>query len=212
MKLSTLFLATSLGLAATPGARADVIFDSMAPIDGSSVPAQYTAFYGQSFLTGAQDCKFTRVTLRMGGGKNLGGKFFVKLYDATGPGSVPGAVLTPLQGSADPSIGGDYDYIASEALSANTVYWVVVGVAKGPDIYEWWANEAPSPAVGTAIGLAASLNRGATWEGPAQYMRLDMQVNADVNAVPEPGQWAMMAVTLLGAGSVGLRQWRNHKG
>jgi hypothetical protein len=30
-------------------------------------------------------------------------------------------------------------------------------------------------------------------------------------AVPEPSQWAMMAVTLLGAGGYGLRRWRNRQ-
>ena len=207
MKLNTLFLTASLGLAAVAGAQAAIIFDSLAPYGGASVPLQYSVFIGHSFQTDAQAYTFTGVTLRMGGADTPGGNFFVRLYDATGAGSVPGVMLVPLTGSTDPALAGDYAYTGSQTLSANTVYWVVAGVSGGPGVYEWWMNASGPPAPGTAIGVAGSFDQGASWLGP-EPMLLDMQVNADVNAVPEPGQWAMMAVTALGIAGYAARRVR----
>ena len=204
MKLTTLILTASLGLAATPGAQAAIIFDSLAPYAGAYVPVSYNWFAGQSFKTDAQAYTLTGVTLRMGNADSPGGNFFVKLYDATGAGSKPGAMLVPLTGSADPATAGDYTYTGSQALSANTAYWVVAGGSGGPASYNWWAQFSGLPAAGTTIGLVASNSQGASWDGPYPSLFLDMQVTA----VPEPGQWAMMGMTLLGAGGFVLRQRR----
>ena len=203
MKLNTFLLTASLGLAATPGAWAAIIFDSLSAT-GNTASASPAGWSGASFRADALYPTFRSVQLRMLDGTGESGDFFVRLYDATGPGSKPGALLATLAGEANPIGAGDYTYTGAQALIPNSIYWIVGGVLSGDRNYTLAGQSgAYLPSVGTSIGISASINQGSTWIGPVPAF-LAMQVDA----VPEPSSWAMMGVTLCGAAGFLIRQRR----
>jgi hypothetical protein len=68
----------------------------------------------------------------------------------------------------------------------------------------------------TVTGNARQYTNNVAWrdaldDGTSTQQGLPFMLEGDVESVPEPGQWAMMAVTLAGAGGFGLRQWRSRR-
>lgn len=202
MKINGLILTASLGLAAAPGAWADIIFNTTPGPSGTTINSDH--LNAQSFKSGPTSSTFTDVVLRMSAG-SPGGNFFVKLYDASGTGNLPGSFLQAFVGEANPAAAGSYTYTGSYGLAANTDYWIEAGVSSGSGTYAWLKSTAP-PTAGTSTYGRAHYYYG--WEGPWPGDNQAMQVNVEGAAVPEPGQWAMMGMTLAGVVGFLVRQRR----
>lgn len=204
MKINVLFLTASLGLAAAPGAWADIIFETSAGPYGQTVnPPRIQA---QSFKTGPASSTFADVVLKMLAGSSSAGGFSVDLYDATGPSHLPGTKLLDLTGEANPIAAGNYTYTGTYTLAPNTDYWIEAMVSPGGGNYIWAKQFGGPPITGkSTYGRATSYN--SVWEGPYAE-NMSMQVNDDASGVPEPSQWAMMAVTCLGAVGYTVRRVR----
>ncbi len=156
---------------------------------------------GQSFTVGGSSATLSSVVLSMAADNTIhrSGNFFVSLYDATGAGSSPGATLLALSGSVNPATAGDYTYTGSYMLAANTTYYIVAGVS-GNGAYEWAAHD--SQDAGT-IGYSDSSDGGITWNSDNSGAvftgeTLNMQINGDISAVPEPAEWGLISCALLG--------------
>jgi hypothetical protein len=67
-----------------------------------------------------------------------------------------------------------------------------------------WSLVWPGLAISLADGAGDLVVNDVTW-----YPETDFPFTAELTAVPEPGQWAMMGVTLLGASGLMLRQRRS---
>jgi hypothetical protein len=211
-----LLRAAVLALISTCSAsRAAVIFDSTTTTPDNyayiagPVPPDNEEGMGQSFTVGGSSATLTSVVLTMTNDNTsvTGGNFFVSLYDATGAGSIPGASLLTLSGSANPATAGNYTYTGSYLLAANTTYYIVAGVSSGNAVYEWAAHAGED--VGT-IGYSDSFDGGATWNTdntPPGTVFTDstfnMKINGDIS-VPEPSTIGLVVVGLLGV--LGIRR------
>ena len=207
MKKTIMLLTASLGLAAAPGAWAAVIFDTTTTPSpaGVSVGGSGQRRQAQSFRTGSTGSQLSSVLLGIGAGGVSGGGFSVSLYDAIGtsPYNPAFSALYTLSGEANPFAAGNYTYTGSYALDANTDYWIVFASTSGT-YYNLKSTSAPS--VGTSPYGSASRFL-TTWQvyGAGNY--LDMQVNADLSAVPEPSEWAAMSLGVLGVVWVAKRRF-----
>ena len=198
--INTLILTASLGLAAAPGAWADVLFDTTTDIYASSVRDYYG--WAQSFKTGASAVTLDSVVLRMANAANNSGGFTVSLYSDTG--GKPGTSLGPLAGSANPATAGEYPYTGTQSLSANTFYWVDAKLTGGGNGWYNWLKTAEFPLVGTSEGRSS--HNGNTFESPYSDNQ-SMQVNVSgggPSGVPDSGSSALLG--LLGLG--GLAAWQ----
>jgi hypothetical protein len=115
----------------------------------------------------------------------------------------------PYTGNTRPIM--NLDATVSTSLNAGTYWleWATTGsLASGP-----WNPPISIPGQLTT-GDARQLSGGVWGDivsgiSPDFYQQgLPFQLQGDVTAVPEPGQWAMMSVTLLGAAGVALRRFR----
>jgi hypothetical protein len=194
--INTLFLTASLGLAAAPGARAAVIFNT--PNDGYTASASAVAAAAESFRTGSAASQLSEVMVRMAAGTTSGGNFYVQLFDATGTSHAPGALLTTLAGEANPFTAGNYTYSGSYNLAANTDYWIKLGVSSGAGMYSILKGSgAPGlPTVGTTPYGRAEYWQG-NWSVYGVANNLSMQISS-LSAVPEPSEWAAMSFGVLG--------------
>lgn len=186
---------------------AAVVFDNLdTPTTGGLVESTYT--FGQSFGVGANGNTLTSVVLRMGPAYDSSGNFFVQLWDASGEGNTPGSSLATLTGSANPATPGDYTYLGSYSLLANTTYYIVAGVSGGTGVYLWRAEGGAGdiPSGSSTIGYVADTGMG--WIGPMTSYTFNMQVNGDFTPVPEPAEWAGIGAGLLGLVWLG-KSWRD---
>jgi hypothetical protein len=191
--------------------RAAVIFDNLNTPNGSFT-VDASNWDGQSFQVGGDNYTLTSVVLRMGTASDQSGNFFVRIYAANGTGLTPGSFLAALNGSANPSAPGDYTYTPAETvnLAANTFYYVVAGVSSGSGSYDWRAESGGGVAVGNTIGNSSSTDAGESWQARSSIVTSSMQVNGDVNPIPEPVNVALMVfgVLLIAACSFRLRRDR----
>jgi hypothetical protein len=177
--------------------QAQIIFDNSGAASGFGF-VHSGQWYAQSFVVGGSDHTFSSVVLNMDNAINSNGEFFVSIYDAAGANGRPGNSLLTLSGSANPSVAGDYAYTGSVGLSASTAYWVVAGVGSGSGAYRWNLQSPESVEVGTAFGI--SQNNGAGWQAPSAGTAFLIEVSGAV--VPEPSQWATVALLLCAGGAV----------
>ena len=199
--INTLFLTASLGLAAAPGARAAVIFDTTSQEYTASVRAVSPA--AESFRTGSAASQLSEVMVRMAAGTTSGGNFYVQLFDATGTSHAPGALLTTLAGEANPFTAGNYTYSGSYNLAANTDYWIKLGVSSGAGLYNLWQGTLPTTGM-TPYGRAVYWN--SEWSVYGTANNLSMQISS-LSAVPEPSEWAAMSLGVLGVVWVAKRRF-----
>ncbi len=206
MKINTLILTASLGLAVTaPAAMMNLNYSGSfgptttlngVPLGGSVNPFSLVATFDPavSFPAGpGASFPITDLQIHLLGGNytaapapnlnvgllNQGGRYLAGLF-GQGPGSGFGSVFAT----------------ATPPYSA---------VAPTPSLLSGYVSS------GLGQGLyTITLNGGA---GDLVVNDLgDSPFTAELTAaVPEPSQWAMMAVTLLGAGGYGLRRWRNRQ-
>ena len=192
--INTLFLTASLGLAAAPGARAAVIFDTTTSASLYTVTINSSRQQAQSFRTGSTGSQLSSVLLFTGPDGVSGGGFSVSLYNAIGtsPYNPASPALLTLSGEANPYTAGNYTYTGSYALAANTDYWIVLACTSGT-YRELKSDSAPS--VGTSPYGRADYYYGWTVYGAGNY--LDMQISS-LSAVPEPSEWAAISFGVLG--------------
>ncbi|MEI6076598.1 MAG: choice-of-anchor R domain-containing protein [Verrucomicrobiota bacterium] len=176
--------------------RAAVIFDSLGPvIQDVCAQVMADAYYADSFVVGPQNYQLTTVVLNMRSTSHNDGNFFVQLWDATGAGNRPGNLLQTLSGADHPAADSDYTYNGSASLSANTAYFVVMGVSSGPAQYFWNATHALNS---QSIGYSVSTNGAASWAPLASDGTGYMQINGNLSPVPEPSTWAIASGAMLG--------------
>jgi len=164
-----------------------VLFGNLTTPNNSAGP-RYTTWYAQSFVTDSRDYLLRSATLRMGLPTTANGRFFVALYADSGA-IRPGARLTQLSGTSDPSRAGDYLYTptASVLLTANTVYWIVVGTTGGDSQYQIWDEEdVVNLEIGASYGLSHSGNQGASWTPATTQSLLSMEITGQALPSPPP--------------------------
>ena len=212
MKKTLILLTASLGLAAAPGARADVIlFDNLgnSPIYYISVASPLVYF--QEFRTDAQSYTLNSVTMLLSGYGSC--PFTAGIYSGTPlPTTLVGTLTTTETLAIYPSLGPTaFTAAPGLVLEPNSTYWVGMGAPSSSAPLWLCTAELSGTGAGFAVGFATT--DGDTWFGGArQDYGFQMQVDASPSSVPEPGQWAMMGLTLLGVGGFGFRQWRNRRG
>ena len=202
-----IILTASLGLAAAPGAwAATVLSDNLgkAPFDADPV---FGPIWGAArFNTDAQAYSLSSVVLWA---KSVSsGSATAELYSDNG-GTTPNASLgsLSLSGSFPPSAGPATFTASGITLAPTSAYWIVVkGTGSGVDWY--WTDDLTGTGAGFDTHYAISDNAGSTWGDIADVDPFQMQVNVDLAQVPEPGQWAMMAVTALGIAGYAARRVR----
>ena len=204
MKINTFILTASLGLAATPGAWAQVILsDNLANTSAGRSMNTGSGWSAAKFTTDAQPYKLTSAVLLMSGFASPVAQ--ADVYSDSGankPGVSLGALVSP--GSFSPGLEQKTFTSSGIALAANSSYWVVLQATSGA--LGWSYTQNPS---GTGAGFVTyesdTTDAGANWY-TAIFPPYQMRVNA--SAVPEPGQWAMMAVTALGLAGYAARRVR----
>ncbi len=205
MKKNTMIILTaSLGLAAAPGAWAQVVLsDNLASTSGGRSVNLDTGWSAARFITDAQTYKFTSAVLLMSGIASPVAQ--VDVYSdsrANRPGAPLGTLISP--GAFSTSLEQKTFTSAGIPLAANSAYWVVLKATSGG--LGWSYTYDPNgTGVGFSGGSSDTLDAGVTWNS-SQSPSYQMQVNVD--AIPEPGQWAMMGMTLAGVGGWVVRQRR----
>ena len=176
-------------------AQASTIYDSLGSTVLGWVPINPGGAVAQSFTTGAESATFNSVTLAMYEWQPIGG-FAVHLYDSTGAGNAPGALLLTLEGSDRPG-SGNYSYTGTLSLTPNTTYWVEADATYASGANYEWSVGLDDPTIGSGIGRAAKENGAEAW---TQYSmgNLLMLVDATPSVVPEPGSIALIALGGLG--------------
>ena len=206
MKLNTLILTASLGLAAAPGTRADVLFNTVPGPYPNNIRYSYVAYgIAQSFKTGASAVTLDNVVLRMADAVDTSGGFTVNLRSDNG--GIPGATLAALAGSANPATYGDYTYTGTVTLGANSVYWVDAEVSAGSGNYSWLKEIEPDPLrTGTsAPGKSVQMGGGIVLYNTGGDMSMQVNVSGGGSAkAPDSGSSALLG--LLGLG--GLAAWQ----
>jgi hypothetical protein len=139
-------------------------------------------------------------------------EFAVMLYAQSGnPSSTfPGSSIDSLSGSANPSVGGIYTYIAPDVtLSPNTFYFIVItaGTAVANGAYEWSyvnVNSYNQSGGWSSLGSGWTSSDGSSWNriaGAPQYA-------ITATAIPEP---STVSLILLGSGIFIYVRNRNKK-
>lgn len=121
-----------------------------------------------------------------------GGTFTVALFDTTGFGGLPGTQLFAAQGVMDPASGNPGWYgVSGEAWNvAPGNYWVGFEVLPADTLAN---GVAPEPTPGTLPAYAFDSGDGNGF----RLTRVD-QFGLQVDAVPEPGTWALCGLGLAG--------------
>ena len=206
MKRSLLILIASLGLAAMPGARADVILNTYgSPPPGTgdnSWLVETSQWVGRGF-TPSQNYHLSSLTVSMTYSSGDRGPITVSVRPDSG--GVPSAtvleswVATP---SADGLTAFNFTSALTPLLTSGTPYWVVETSVAADNLFRGWTFTS----TGATTTLAASFNGGSSWD---TYPDLsDVAVRVEGTAVPEPGQWAMMGLTFCGVAGYALRRRR----
>ena len=197
MKLNTLLLTASLGLATAPGAwAAMVLADNLGKSPAGYDPLTGPVWASGRFNTDAQAYSLSSVVLWATSVSS--GSATAELYSDNG-GTMPNAPLgsLTLSGSFPPSEGNATFTASGITLNPSSAYWIVVkGTGSGVNWY--WTADNTGTGAGFDTHYAISADAGSTWGDTAPIEPMLMQVNVDLAPVPEPGQWAMMAVTALG--------------
>ena len=206
MKINTLILTASLGLAAVAGAQAAVIFDNYGSpppgFGGAAWTTKPSQWIGRGF-TPSQSATLSQVSLALFW--QYGDREGINVSLRTDNGGKPSStILESWVGTttADGYFSVPFPSVSHQQLDAGTPYWVVA-TSDVPTDDRGWGQVAPS----TTAWIAASLNQGASWH-TLTLPDVALQVEGDAVGVPEPSQWAMMAVTALGIAGYAARRVR----
>lgn len=204
MTRTTLLTICAVMMTITGMVQAATIFDTLAGTGSDPGAAEIfkDSWMGQSFTTDAA-CALQSVVLGMQDQYQsptavLDNKFFVRLYAADGENNTPGSLLLTLTGNASPAATGNYIYVGTCGLSANTTYWVVAGDT-GANTYPYhWGFDyydlgvAGPASIGTTTFSPDGSGQLPYWHAPYfsdKYYA--MQVNA---IVPEPATLSLLAL------------------
>lgn len=207
MKLNALLLAASLGLAATPGAWAypnPALYDNLGNTTLTEAMYETDTWGASQFTTDGNSYILKTVDLLL----YRTGDTTAQLDIYSNYGNVPGTALGTLASpvSIPLNTAEKVTFTASGiSLSANSTYWVVLHAPTGQ---LWWSYTDDSTGTGPGFSTINTFsgNGGSSWATPIDYYPNQMQVNADIAAVPEPSQWAMIGVTALGVTGYALRR------
>ncbi len=188
VRATPIAVALLLSAAATP-APAAVIFDNI-----NAATAAYAAVFQQwlatSFTVGANNETLSSVDVKIVNPFDPSGNFIVRLYSNSGS-NLPDMLLETLSGSSNPSPAGIFSYTGSSPLSANTSYWVVMGVSSSNG-GDYFPGIDLSVEVGTPgpIGFARSFDQGSSWTAdglnPLGSFSVRMNGQMAASGVPEP--------------------------
>ena len=196
MQINTLLLTASLGLAATPGAWAQgVLSDNLANASGGRSMVLDTAWKAAQFTTDGQAYNIRSVVLLMSGIQNVGSSAQVDIYSDSGankPGAAVGTLISP--GSYTPGLTPTTFTSPGVPLAASSSYWVVLKAPTGGLGWSYTTDYS-----GTGPGFypqsAETSDAGTIWSKRDGIVH---QMTVNVDAVPEPGQWAIMVLGLAG--------------
>lgn len=202
-------------LVSTPNpARGVIVLSNLGQPTDVAFPADAGTWYAVGFVTSAHPGGWNLLgaTLDMATAGNNSGNFFVSIYDASGAGGAPGAVVGNLSGSANPATAGQYAYSAGPGLSlaSATPYWLAAGVTSGSGSYHW--NTVGSVAETGAWSFSPNslgFYFSPSWVAGSGGWNFKFALEAEPvggAAVPEPGTWA--AAALLACGAVLVRAKR----
>ncbi len=209
-----IILTASLGLAAATGAQAAVIFATNP--NGSWTGAAANTTFGTPFVVGGSPITITSLGYFDRDDNGLGVSHVVALYDQASQAWM--GEVTVLAGTASTLHDGTrWEQLGSGILlQANTAY--MLAVMGGGDSVNMTQNPSQLPILGSGFtlmpggGFTQASGPSIQYPGgsPAGGLYLfgaNMEAG-EVDPVPEPGQWAMMGVTLLGAAGFLVRQRR----
>jgi len=112
----------------------------------------------------------------------------------------PGLLLTTLTSPAPfPSVASPVTFTGSSyILSPNSMYWLVLQAPTGS--FDWsWTADNTGAGVGFLAQWAASDDAGGTWfTADSEPMQLRVLADAVTPAVPEPGSFALAALSMVG--------------
>ncbi len=218
MKLNSLLLTASLGLAAVAGAQAAVIFATNP--GGSWTGAAANTTFGTPFVVGGSPITITSLGFfERGINPGLASSHVVALYNQASQ-ALLGQVTVQAGTASTLHDGTRWEQLGTPiTLAAGTAY--MLAVMGGGDTMNMTQNPSQLPTLGSGFTLmpgggftqASGPSIQYPSSSPATGLWLfggNMEAGDPVS-VPEPGQWAMMGVTLLGAGGFGLRQWRSRR-
>ncbi len=226
-----IILTASLGLAALGSARAGIVYS----IDGPNSPNSSSTFGGLDYnsspssrgiaFTAGPSGPFTFNTFDFFARHSSAHAAYTETFKldlrnttSTTPGSARAGTTLYASDTVSVSVDTTTDfvryYLAAVDLPNISAYNLTGGQSYSLSMY---SSSNPSFAIGrttgsnydytttdgfTVLGTIAGDNPNPS--GPAQSYSIDIGYTS--SAVPEPGQWAMMAVTLLGAGVWATRQ------
>ena len=215
MKINTLILTASLGLAAVAGAQAAVIFATNP--NGSWTGASPNVTFGTPFVVGGSPITITSLGFfERGLTPGLGSSHMVGLYDQASQ-ALLGQVTVQAGTASTLHDGTRWERLSSDILlAAGTTY--MLAVMGGGDTMNMTQNPSQLPTLGSGFSLmpgggftqasGSSIQYpGSSPAGGLWLFGANMEAG-EPDPVPEPGQWAMMAVTALGIAGYAARRVR----
>ena len=195
-KIVTAIFGMAVLLLLSPGSHGATISNNLdQPGLGQSVITS-SYYKAQKFTTDANTYTLNWVRIRLRA--NTAGNLFARVYDDNGnlPNAEAGSLIVP-------SVGPTYDNhtctpSAPIELSANSTYWVVVGVTDGTGYYDWnYTASNSGSGAGFSTRWAHSINAGSTWSADDTSPHM-MQVDVSASPpIPTLNEWGIIILSLL---------------
>jgi hypothetical protein len=188
-------------------ASAVTLVENLSQTNDNGATVNVTAWTGSSFTTGSGSYNLESVTLLFQENTADLNKLFVGLYGNNS--GVPGTLITTFTNPASITTNvanNTFTLATSQALTANTTYWLVSGILSGSGEYSWGYtlsdSETGLPGWTIGAGFVDSKDQGGTWTsdptgGPYQF---SVNGTEQSQSIPEPSS----VVALLGLGGLGL--------
>jgi len=185
----------------------EVLADNLAQTsDAGSVDVSNTQWVSQSFTTTTAGSTLTGVSLRLFNNSGTTGTFALQIWNSEGTGGRPGAQVgssfySGLAQNLSSSGPGLLEVTGlNVTLAANRTYYIIArgesltDVDLGGDLFPGslaWSATASSGGTGFPAAKWASINSGASWNGPFTGYNYGMRIVA----VPEPSTWALAGLS-----------------
>jgi len=202
-KLTASLLSAGLAVAATTAAgQSTILFDNIGNTSQGADVYSGTSWRALNFTTDGQPYTLNSVTLLLI--EKTPGGAQVDIYSGNSqPTTWVGTLTSP--GTYPSSLAPVTFTAAGTSLTANGSYWVTLH-ALGAGTIGWsWTRDNAGAGAGFSTKMAASRDAGAFW---IPYANSPYQMNLTASAVPEPGAWAIL---LLSVGGLALRPRRRRQ-